>query len=126
MKIFAALFMIFCIIALPIFMQRTAHQNIDEDKFKLYKIKHLKFLFVGMQFSSVSSHGIILPMLIIQIQGYILGLLWIILLVCGIIFDFVTKTIVIIIIILFIHAIVSVVITIITGYVSNNRKAYKK
>lgn len=48
MKIFAALFMIFCIIALPIFMQRTAHQNINEDKFKLYRIKHLRFLFVGM------------------------------------------------------------------------------
>ena len=121
MKIFAALFMIFCIIALPIFMQRTAHQNIAEDKFKLYKIKHLRFLFVGMQGSSASLHGVILPMLIIQIQGYVLGLISIILLICGIIFNFLTNAVIVIIVILFIHAIISIVISIIAGYISNKR-----
>ena len=40
--------MIFCIIALPIFMQRTAHQSIDEKKFKLYKIKHLNNEITGV------------------------------------------------------------------------------
>lgn len=79
MKIFTELFVIFCIIALPIFIQGATHRSIDEEKFKLYKIKRLGFLFKGIQGESASTYGVILPMLIIQIQGYILGLISIIL-----------------------------------------------
>ena len=68
------IFFISTTIALPIFSQRTAYQSIDEDYFKKYKIKKFGFLFKGMQGQDACSHGVILPMLIIQIQGYVLGL----------------------------------------------------
>ena len=68
------IFFISITIALPIFSQRTAYQSIDEDYFKKYKIKKFGFLFKGMQGQYACSHGVILPMLIIQIQGYVLGL----------------------------------------------------
>lgn len=74
-----------------------------------------------MQGSSASLHSVILPMLIIQVQGYVLGLISIILLICGIILNFLNNALIIIIVIVFIHTILSIMISIIAGYISNKR-----
>ncbi len=120
MYILAGLFFTFIIVALPIFMQRTAHQSIDEKKYKLYKIKHLGFLFKGMQGESASNYGVIMPMLIIQMQGYVLGVIALGLIIYGEIFNFLIY-IVIIIIMTLIHELVSIAVTVITGYIGNKR-----
>ena len=114
------------IIAIPIFSQRTSYQSIDEKKFKLYKIKKFGFLFKGMQGQSASNHGVIMPMLIIQIQGYILGLLSFVLIVIKEAFLLSMDDVFLIIIItLFIHTFVVVMTTAITGFVGNRRN-YKR
>ncbi len=121
-----SLFFSFLIIAIPIFSQRTSYQSIDENKFKLYKIKKFGFLFKGMQGQSASNHGVIMPMLIIQIQGYILGLLSFVLIVIKeALLLSMDDVFLIIIITLFIHTFVVVMTTVITGFVGNRRK-YKR
>lgn len=112
------------IVAIPIFMQQTTYQSIDETKFKKYKIKRLGFLFKGMQGESASTYGVILPMLIIQIQGYILGILTFSFVIINEIFHFIEESIGIVIIVLFIHVFISIlitVITVITGIISKKR-----
>lgn len=103
------------------FLQRTSYQSIDEDKFKLYKIKKLGFLFKGMQGQSARTHGVILPMLIIQIQGYVVGIVTFCLFIFNKIYSFVNDSILMGIIILFIHDIITILITIITGFISKRR-----
>jgi hypothetical protein len=121
-----SIFFSFLIIAIPIFSQRTSYQSIDEKKFKLYKIKKFGFLFKGMQGQSASNHGVIMPMLIIQIQGYILGLLSFVLIVIKEAFLLSMDDVFLIIIItLFIHTFVVVMTTAITGFVGNRRN-YKR
>lgn len=110
------------IIAIPIFMQRTTYQSIDESKFKKYKIKKIGFLFKGMQGESASSYGIILPMLIIQIQGYVVGIASIVFVVINEISYFVEDAVLVVIITLFLHVFVAILITIITGIISKKRK----
>ena len=110
------------IVAIPIFMQRTTYQSIDERKFKIYKLKKIGFLFNGMQGESSSSHGIILPMLIIQIQGYIVGILSFSLVVINEIIQLFNDSVLMVIIILFIHVFVVILLTVITGFISKKRK----
>ena len=110
------------IVAIPIFMQRTTYQSIDERKFKIYKLKKIGFLFKGMQGESSSSHGIILPMLIIQIQGYIVGILSFSLVVINEIIQLFNDSVLMVIIILFIHVFVVILLTVITGFISKKRK----
>ena len=43
----------------------------NEGCYKLIKIQHCSFLFNGVKFKSVKNHGIILPMLLVQILRYI-------------------------------------------------------
>ena len=114
------LFCAFVIMTLPIFMQRTTYQSIDERKFKKYKIKKIGFLFKGMQGESASTHGVILPMLIIQIQGYVLGILSFLLASASDILHF--DAILVVIIILFVHTFIVILITIIAGLVSKKRQ----
>jgi hypothetical protein len=79
-----------------------------------------------MQGQSASNHGVIMPMLIIQIQGYILGLLSFILIVIKEAFLLSMDDVFLIIIItLFIHTFVVVMTTAITGFVGNRRN-YKR
>ena len=129
MFIVYSLFFSFIIIAIPIFLQRTSYQSIDENKFKLYKIKMVGFLFKGMQGQSASTHGIILPMLIIQIQGYILGLLSFATIAINEVFLLSIDEVLFLIITieLFIHTFVVIMITVIAGFVGNRRKhKYRK
>lgn len=116
------IFYCFLIVATPIFMQRTADQSIDETKFKKYKIKRLGFLFKGMQGESASNYGVILPMLIIQIQGYVVGIITLTLMIINEFINFVEEPFGILITILFTHVLISIIITIITGLVSRKRK----
>ena len=115
------IFFCFLIVIIPIFMQRTSYQNIDETKFKKYKIKRLGFLFKGMQGESASTYGVILPMLIIQIQGYIVGIVTLTLVIINEFIKFVDEPIGIVIIVLIAHVLISIMITIITGMVSRKR-----
>lgn len=71
-----------------------------------------------MQGESASSCGVILPMLIIQIQGYVIGLLAFIFVIFNEIFHILPDSVLVLIITLFIHSIVVVFISIITGLVS--------
>ena len=122
MNILIGLTFAFLIIAIPIFMQRTTYQSIEEHKFKLYKIKKFGFLFRGMQGESASTHGLILPMLIIQTQGYILGILSFLLVIVNDIFTFFEDSLLLIVILLFIHILIVIFITVITGLISKKRK----
>ena len=122
MNILIGFILAILIIAIPIFMQRTTYQSIDESKFKKYKIKKIGFLFKGMQGESASSHGIILPMLIIQIQGYVVGIASIVFVVINEISYFVEDAVLVVIITLFLHVFVAILITIITGIISKKRK----
>lgn len=115
-------FFCFIIIGTPIFMQQTAYQSIDENKFKKYKIKKFGFLFKGMQGQSASTHGVILPMLIIQIQGYIIGIITFIFAIINEIVKFTYILEGIVAIIAIIHIFIIVLIETITGIVSKKRK----
>ena len=115
------IFFCFLIVIIPIFMQRTSYQSIDETKFKKYKIKRLGFLFKGMQGESATTSGVILPMLIIQFQGYVVGIMTLTLVIINEFTKFVDEPIGIVIIVLIAHVLISMSITIITGIVSKKR-----
>ena len=115
------IFFCFLIVIIPIFMQRTAYQSIDERKFKKYKIKRLGFLFKGMQGESASTYGVILPMLAIQIQGYFLGIITFTFVITNEFVEFIDEPVGIVIIGLIVHVLISIIITIITGIVSRKR-----
>lgn len=115
------IFFCFLIVLIPIFMQRTSYQSIDERKFKKYKIKRLGFLFKGMQGESASTNGVILPMLVIQIQGYVLGIITLVFVLVNEFIEFVEEPIGIVVIILIAHVLISIMITIITGILSKKR-----
>lgn len=121
MRIFIGFIFACLIIAIPIFMQRTTYQSIDENKFKLYKIKNIGFLFKGMQGESARTHGVILPMLIIQIQGYVLGICSFCFLIFDEIYQFSIDALLVVIITLFIHEFVCVLTAIITGFISKRK-----
>ena len=115
------IFFCFLIVVIPIFMQRTSDQSIDQTKFKKYKIKRLGFLFKGMQGESASTYGVILPMLIIQIQGYVVGSMTLTLVIINEFTKLVDELIGIVIIVLITHVLISIIITIITGMISRKR-----
>lgn len=115
------IFFCFLIVVIPIFMQRTSDQSIDQTKFKKYKIKRLGFLFKGMQGESASTYGVILPMLIIQIQGYVIGIMTLTLVIINEFTKLVDELIGIVIIVLITHVLISIIITIITGMISRKR-----
>lgn len=115
------IFFCFLIVVIPIFMQRTSDQSIDQTKFKKYKIKRLGFLFKGMQGESASTYGVILPMLIIQIQGYVVGIMTLTLVIINEFTKLVDELIGIVIIVLITHILISIIITIITGMISRKK-----
>lgn len=115
------IFFCFLIAIIPIFMQRTSYQIIDERKFKKYKLKRIGFLFKGMQGDSATTSGVILPMLIIQIQGYVVGIITLTFAVINELTEFIEEPIGIVIIILIVHILISIIITIITGIIGRKR-----
>ena len=119
------IFLVILIISIPLFMQRTSYQSINEKKFKLYRIKRFGFLFRGMQGASASSHGVILPMLYIQIQGYVVGILSLILFVISEIYNFFKECFLILIVTMFIHMFSIIIITVISGFISKKRSVKK-
>lgn len=63
----------------PVFLQLTAYQGINDNYFKRIKIRRFKFLFKAIDWQSTAKRGVIIPMLVVQISGYILALISIIL-----------------------------------------------
>lgn len=122
MQFFVCLIFILIIILFPILSQIRAHQSVDEEKFKHYKLKTFDFLFKGMQGKSVEKYGIIMPMLIVQLQGYIVGILTL----CFIIICESSKIIEnyfsIVAIIFIVHVITVIFITLIAGQLAKKRK----
>lgn len=114
------LFIMACVVAFPILGQIKMHQSINEKGLKLVKIKRLGFLFRGMQGESPSTHGVVIPMLYIQIQGYVLGFL---ILIFGMFssFELNPTTVFILISVFIIHIIVVISISMIAGYISERR-----
>ena len=84
-------------------------------------MKKFGFLFKSIQGESASTNGVILPMLIIQIQGYIVGILTFSFVVINEIFHFLEESIGVVIIVLFIHLFIAILTTVITGFVSKKR-----
>ena len=70
----ALIFFPFLSILIPLLITFRSYVQIDEYKFKLYKIKYFWFLFPGIRFVSSKTHGTILPLLIMQISGYLSGI----------------------------------------------------
>ena len=120
------IFFCFLIVAIPRFMQRTAYQSIDESEFKKYKIKRFGFLFKGMQGESASTHGVILPMLAIQIQGYVIGIATFAFVITNEIWHFLDDAILVVIIALFVHVFIVVLISATSGIISKKRKEMHK
>ena len=58
---------------IPVFLQLTAYQGINDNYFKRIKIRRFKFLFKAIGWQSVAKRGVIIPMLVIQMSGYILA-----------------------------------------------------
>ena len=111
------------IVLIPLLSQATADQGIDTSKFKLVKIKRLGFLFRGMGIppDSVSKDGILLPMLVIQIQGYILGILTLLFVIFNEILHFIDKTSFFAISVLILHLLIVFFTLIVTECVSKRR-----
>ena len=107
-------------------MQRTADQGIDQYNFKRYKIKRFGFLFKGMQGVPANKHGIILPMLIIQVQGYILGISSFFLIMANEMFAFLKDAVIVVVIIFFVHVCAITFTTIMTGIISKKRDHKKE
>ena len=63
----------------PVFLQLTAYQGINDNYFKRIKIRRFNFLFKAIGWQSAAKRGVIIPMLVVQISGYILALISIIL-----------------------------------------------
>ena len=122
MRFFVCLIIVLVIILFPILSQMRAYQSIEEEKFKHYKIKTFDFLFKGIQGKSVEKYGIIAPMLIVQLQGYIVGIL----ILCFIIICECSKIIenylIIVAIIFVVHAITVILIIQIAGQLAKKRK----
>ena len=61
-------------------------------------------------------------MLIIQIQGYVVGILSFVLVILNEAFHFVKDAVLVVIVILLVHTYVVIFINVITGYISKKRK----
>ena len=122
MQFFVCLIFILVIILFPILSQIRAHQSVDEEKFKHYKLKTFGFLFKGMQGKSVEKHGIIMPMLIVQLQGYIVGILTLCFIIICEIGKIMENYFTIVAIIFIVHAITVILITEIAGQLAKKRK----
>jgi len=122
MQFFVCLIFVLMIILFPILSQIRAHQSIEEEKFKHYKIKTFDFLFKGMQGKSVEKYGIIMPMLIVQLQGYIVGILTLCFIIICESSKIIENYLSIVAIIFIVHTITVILITQIAGQLAKKRK----
>lgn len=122
MQFFVCLIIILVIILFPILSQIRGHQSIKEEKFKHYKIKTFDFLFKGIQGKSVEKYGIIVPMLIVQMQGYIVGILTLCFIIICEIGKIMENYFTIVAIIFVVHAITVIFIIQIAGQLAKKRK----
>lgn len=122
MKFFVYLIFILVIILFPILSQIRGHQSIEEEKFKHYKIKTFKFLFKGMQGKPVEKYGIIMPMLIVQLQGYIVGILTLCFMIICETSKIMENYFTIVAIVFVVHAITVILIIQIAGQLAKKRK----
>ncbi len=74
-----------------------------------------------MQGQSATTCGVILPMLVIQIQGYVVGITTLIFVVINELTKFIEEPFGIVVIILFSNVLISIIVMIITGMVSRKR-----
>lgn len=77
-EIISIIFLIFFMTFFPVFLQRTAYQGVNDNYFKRIKIRHFNFMFKAIAWQSSAERGVIIPMLVIQIMGYIFALVAII------------------------------------------------
>lgn len=73
--IFAIVILILLMALVPVLLQLTAYQGINDKYFRRIKLKHFKFLFKAIGWQSSAKRGVIIPMLVIQISGYIFALI---------------------------------------------------
>lgn len=110
----------------PVFLQLTAYQGINDNYFKRIKIRRFKFLFKAINWQSAVKRGVIIPMLVVQISGYILALISIILTIILVFAINVDNRLQITVIvngaILGIEIIAAIVTYIVTGIVSRKRE----
>ena len=122
MQFFVCLIIILVIILFPILSQIRGHQSIEEEKFKHYKIKTFDFLFKGMQGKPVEKYGIIMPMLIVQLQGYIVGILTLFFIIICETVKIMENYFTIVATIFVVHAITVILIIQIAGQLAKKRK----
>ena len=122
MQFFVCLIIVLIIILFPILSQIRGHQSIEEEKFKHYKIKTFDFLFKGMQGKSVEKYGIIMPMLIVQLQGYIVGILTLCFIIICESSKIIENYLSIVAIIFIVHTITVILIIQIAGQLAKKRK----
>lgn len=122
MQFFVCLIFVLMIILFPILSQIRAHQSVDEEKFKHYKLKTFDFLFKGMQGKSVEKKGIIVPMLIVQMQGYIVGILTLCFIIICEIGKIMENYFTIVAIVFVVHVITVILIIQIAGQLAKKRK----
>ena len=122
MRFFVCLIIVLVIILFPILSQMRAYQSIVEEKFKHYKIKTFDFLFKGIQGKSVEKYGIIAPMLIVQLQGYIVGILTLCFIIICESIKIIENYLTIVAIIFIVHAITVILIIQIAGQLAKKRK----
>lgn len=73
-EIISIVILILAMALVPIFLQLTAYQGINDNYFKRIKIRYFKFMFKAIEWQSAAKRGVIIPMLVIQIMGYIFAL----------------------------------------------------
>ena len=116
---------IFVAFVLPIYSQNINYQSIDDTLFKKIKISRFKFMFRAIQKESVSEHGIVKSLLYVQIQGYLVSFGLLIYFIYRLILkDFYLLDLTIFIITIS-HIISIIIITLITGLISNKREKKK-
>lgn len=78
-EIISIVILILAMALVPVFLQLTAYQGINDNYFKRIKLKRFNFLFKAIGWQSARKRGVIISMLIIQLSGYIIALISIIL-----------------------------------------------
>ena len=125
-EVFIWLFNVAFAILFPILGQIKKYQTIDDEKeFKKIKVKKLGFLFRGINGASPSKDGVVIPMLYVQIQGYVVGIL---ILFVGILcsFDINEMTISFLVIVSSAHTYVTMLVSFIAGDIGKHRSKKRK
>ena len=66
------------IVTVPVYGHVNVYDIIDDKKFKRIKLKKFKNLFKAIGFQDISTHGIVMPLFLLQLTSYFLAFLSII------------------------------------------------